>query len=219
MGSRSRSHTTRNSGPQRHDSHRGRPCSQAGFIHEECGCLLCPPQLDWDNPEIHNAIQTGKICIDETDLPHLLYANYTIDRKWPFAGLLKSNLLLTAYCVFTSPSSALHEDGPHNTRPGNAAKHKITKVSIALIAYIECQVCFIITSQLTFTEGGSKGEFNYLKFYCNIVMAVNVWMINGNCLELLAWWNEYVIYLSEAGCVRPELWVNQTRVNQGLFHI
>ncbi|KAK0471676.1 hypothetical protein IW261DRAFT_1571729 [Armillaria novae-zelandiae] len=168
-------------------------CSQAGFIHEECGRLLCPPKLDWDNPEICNAIQTGKICIDETDLPHLLYANHTINKKQPFAGLLKSNLLLTAYhAVFTSPSSALHEDGPRCTRPGNAVKHKITKVSVTLIAYIACQVCFVITSQPTFTGGGGKGDFNYRKFYHNIVMAVNEFMDNNDHLELLAWWNEKV---------------------------
>ncbi|KAK0502588.1 hypothetical protein EDD18DRAFT_1347215 [Armillaria luteobubalina] len=114
-------------------------CNQAGFIHEECGWLLCPPKLDWDNPEIHNAIQTGKICIDETDLPHLLYTNHTVDKKQPFAGLLKLNLLLTAYrAVFTGPSSVLHEDSPCSTRPSNAAKHKITKVSVASIAYIAC---------------------------------------------------------------------------------
>ncbi|KAK0214738.1 hypothetical protein EDD85DRAFT_962948 [Armillaria nabsnona] len=159
--------------------------SQAGFIHEECGHLLCPPKLDWDNPEICNAIQTGKIHIDETDLPRLLYANHTVDKKQPFAGLLKSSLLLMAYhAVFTGPSSALHEDGPCNTRPGNAAKHKITKVSIASIAYIACQP--------TFTRGGGKGEFNYRKFYRNIIMAVNKFMDNNEHLELLAWWNEKV---------------------------
>ncbi|KAK0477755.1 hypothetical protein EDD18DRAFT_1365272 [Armillaria luteobubalina] len=167
--------------------------NQAGFIHEECGQLLCPPKLDWDNPEIRNAIQTGKICIDEMDLPCLLYANHTVDKKQPFAGLLKSNLLLTAYCaVFTGPSSALHEDGPCSTRPGNAAKHKITKVSVASIAYIACQVRFIITSQPTFTGGGGKGDFNYRKFYRNIVMAVSEFMDNNDRLELLTWWNEKV---------------------------
>ncbi|PBK60413.1 hypothetical protein ARMSODRAFT_966120 [Armillaria solidipes] len=167
--------------------------SQAGFIHEECGWLLCPPKLDWDNPEIRNAIQTGKIHINETDLPHLLYANHTIDKKQPFAGLLKSSLLLAAYrAVFTGPSSVLHEDGPRNTRPGNATKHKITKVSVASIVYIACQVRFIITSQPTFTGGGGKGEFNYCKFYRNIVMAVNEFMDNNERLELLAWWNEKI---------------------------
>lgn len=54
------------------------------------------------------------------------------------------------------------------------------------------KVHFAITWWPTFTGGGGKGEFNYRKFYRNIVMAVNEFMDNNERLELLAWWNEYV---------------------------
>ncbi|PBK94408.1 hypothetical protein ARMGADRAFT_1029521 [Armillaria gallica] len=117
----------------------------------------------------------------------------------------RNSLLLTYHAIFTGPSSALHKDGPCNTRPGNTVKHKITKDSVASIAYIACQVRFAITSWPTFTGGGGKGKFNYRKFYCNIIMAVNEFMDNNEHLVFLGVGDEDSSETEDDGDYGPSL--------------
>ncbi|KAG1776443.1 hypothetical protein EV702DRAFT_1046059 [Suillus placidus] len=85
-----------------------------GFVHDACGRLLCPTELDWQNPVVKTGIWD---CVDgyivtEMSWPTFLYEKYIADQNDLEQGLFKSALLLQAFkAIFTSPSSAKDVDG------------------------------------------------------------------------------------------------------------
>ncbi|KAG1728015.1 hypothetical protein EDD22DRAFT_789199 [Suillus occidentalis] len=69
-----------------------------GFSNDVCGRLLCPAQLDWNNP--------GYIVTD-LSFPAYLYDGYTANLDDLEEGLFRGKILVQGYkAVFTSPSSA-----------------------------------------------------------------------------------------------------------------
>ncbi|KAG1868224.1 hypothetical protein C8R48DRAFT_671658 [Suillus tomentosus] len=85
-----------------------------GFVNDACGMLLCPAELDWNNPAIRAGIRDrseGHIVM-ELSFPTFLYEKYSANSDDLEDGLFKGKILLQGYkAVFTSPSSAKDTEG------------------------------------------------------------------------------------------------------------
>ncbi|KAG1794642.1 uncharacterized protein HD556DRAFT_1308000 [Suillus plorans] len=174
-----------------------------GFTNDACGRLLCPTELDWNNPIVRAGIRDridGHI-VTEMSWPAFLYAGYTADPNNLEEGLFKSKLLVQAFkAIFTSPSSAKEVagdgDGANIIENNRRAKKdvlgkkvkthvaqiiKMHKVSPRSIAYVSCQV--------------SDGDFDYIQFWCNIVDFFERppgRTVQRNVDRLLTWWTRKV---------------------------
>ncbi|KAG2046151.1 hypothetical protein BDR06DRAFT_1014971 [Suillus hirtellus] len=133
-----------------------------GFVNDVCSKLLCPTELDWNNPAIRAGIRdrADGCIITKMSWPTFLYEKYTANQDNLEEGLFKSTLLIQAFkSIFTSPSSTKEIDGEgdganiieNNRRAkrefsGKKVKAhvaqiiKMHKVSPRSIAYVVCQV-------------------------------------------------------------------------------
>ncbi|KAG1807379.1 hypothetical protein EV424DRAFT_1329609, partial [Suillus variegatus] len=160
-----------------------------GFTNDACGRLLCPSELDWNNPTVKAGIRDrvdGHIVTD-LSFPAFVYEKYTAKPDNLEEGLFKGKILLQAYkAVFTSPSSAKDVDGNgdgvdiiQNNRRARKSfnglkvkKHvaqiiRMEKASPRSIAYIVCQVRFALSSVTSWRS--VDGDFDYVQFWQTIV--------------------------------------------------
>ncbi|KAG1854346.1 hypothetical protein C8R48DRAFT_610067, partial [Suillus tomentosus] len=161
-----------------------------GFTSDACGKLLCPAELDWNDPVVRAGIRDRSDGHIVTDLsfPVFLYDKYVADPENLEEGLFKGKILLQGYkAVFTSPSSAKDVEGDsdgadviQNNRRANKAvltgikvkKHvaqiiKMEKVTPRSIAYVACQVRFSLSSVTSWRS--VDGDFDYIQFWQTIV--------------------------------------------------
>ncbi|KAG2107499.1 uncharacterized protein F5147DRAFT_802699, partial [Suillus discolor] len=161
-----------------------------GFTSDACGKLLCPAELDWNDPVVRAGIRDHSDGHIVTDLSFLvfLYDKYVADPENPEEGFFKGKILLQGYkAVFTSPSSAKDMEGDgdgadviQNNRRANKAvlagikvkKHvaqimKMEKVTPRSIAYIACQVRFSLSSVTSWWS--VDGDFDYIQFWQTII--------------------------------------------------
>ncbi|KAG0695472.1 hypothetical protein DFH29DRAFT_773781, partial [Suillus ampliporus] len=155
-----------------------------GFTNDACGRLLCPAEIDWNDPVVRAGIQDrveGYIVMD-LSFPAFLYDKYTANPDDLEAGLFKGKILLQGYkAVFTSPSSAKDIEGDgdgadvirnnrlakKSTADVKVKKHvaqiiKMRKVIPRSIAYIACQVRFTLSSVTSWQS--IDGDFDYIQF-------------------------------------------------------
>ncbi|KAG1820656.1 hypothetical protein EV424DRAFT_1539481 [Suillus variegatus] len=160
-----------------------------GFVNDACGMLLCPAELDWNNPAVRAGIRDrseGHI-VTELSFPTFLYEKYSANSDDLEDGLFKGKILLQGYkAVFTSPSSAKDIEGDgdgadivENNRRAKKAlsgvkvkKHvaqiiKMDRVTPRSIAYIACQVRFALSSVTSWRS--VDGDFDYIQFWKIIV--------------------------------------------------
>ncbi|KAG2119242.1 hypothetical protein BD769DRAFT_1362187, partial [Suillus cothurnatus] len=192
-----------------------------GFTHDVCGKLLCPAELDWDNPEqvVHSLSRDTTLIngyiVTDLSFPAFLYNKYTSNPNDLKEGLFKGKLLIQAYkAVFTSPSSVKDVEGDGNgadvisnnqwakkSLSGIKVKKHIAqiihmdKVTPRLIAYITCQVQFALSSVTSWRS--MDGDFDYLQFWRSIVdFFKRAPGREANCRieRLLEWWTRYIIY-------------------------
>ncbi|KAG1901190.1 uncharacterized protein F5891DRAFT_1223863 [Suillus fuscotomentosus] len=141
-----------------------------GFTHDVCGRLLCPAELDWNNPENLKSLRWYTSNPDDLE-----------------EGLFKGKILIQAYkAVFTSPSSAKDVEGDgdgadvisNNRRAKKSLsgikvkKHvaqiiHLEKVTPRSLAYITCQVRFALSSITSWRS--MDGDFDYQQFWRTIV--------------------------------------------------
>ncbi|KAG2102599.1 hypothetical protein BD769DRAFT_1335585, partial [Suillus cothurnatus] len=155
-----------------------------GFNNDVCGGLLCPAEIDWNNPVVKAGIRNRSEGYIVTDMsfPTFLYDKYTANPDDLEEGLFKGKILLQGYkAVFTSPSSAKDIDGDgdgadviRNNRSAKRSsagvkvkKHvaqiiKMRKVTPRSIAYIACQVRFALSSVTSWQS--VDGDFDYIQF-------------------------------------------------------
>ncbi|KAG2743757.1 hypothetical protein P692DRAFT_20746536, partial [Suillus brevipes Sb2] len=160
-----------------------------GFTNDACGRLLCPSELDWNDPVVKAGIRdrTDGYIVTDLSYPAFVYEKYTAKPDDLEEGLFKGKILLQAYkAVFTSPSSAKDVEGDgdgadviHNNRRAKRSfntvkvkKHvaqiiKMDKVTPRSIAYIICQVRFSLSSVTSWRS--IDGDFDYVHFWRIIV--------------------------------------------------
>ncbi|KIK76228.1 hypothetical protein PAXRUDRAFT_170574, partial [Paxillus rubicundulus Ve08.2h10] len=181
-----------------------------GFNHDVTGHLLCPVDYDWSDTEHRSAIRDyhPDFLVTEHNWPTFLYENERYDSESPTKGLFKNKLLVQAFRhVFTSPTSALKMDNEdedtdagqlrkrgkydeRRTRSHVAALLGMKSVSPRAIAYIAVQLRFALSSCGSWRI--VDGEFNYQKFYNNIVHffeGADTPEEKSIIERLLLWWN------------------------------
>ncbi|KAG2116812.1 hypothetical protein DEU56DRAFT_761490 [Suillus clintonianus] len=186
-----------------------------GFTNDACGRLLCPTELDWNNPTVRAGIRdrTDGHVVTEMSWPAFLYAGYTADENNLEEGLFKSKLLIQAFkAIFTSPSSAKEVvcdgDGANVIENNRRAKKdssgkrvkmhvaqiiNMHKVSPRSIAYVSCQLRFALSSVTSWRS--VDGDFDYAQFWSNIVDFFECppgRVARRNTDRLLAWWTRKV---------------------------
>ncbi|KIM75190.1 hypothetical protein PILCRDRAFT_681578 [Piloderma croceum F 1598] len=163
--------------------------SDRGFHHERTGALLCPGGLDWSNSETKEKLRSGEMAVSGDHWPIFLYQGYSYDPEDPWNGLLRSNILVSAYKhIFTSPSSV--EKEPKATRSGNARIHGMTQVTPASIAYIATQVRFALSSSPVFSRTDTVTDSE--TFYTSILDFLEEADEKKEVNDLLVWWNRQI---------------------------
>ncbi|KAG1816041.1 uncharacterized protein BJ212DRAFT_1209287, partial [Suillus subaureus] len=145
-----------------------------GFINDACGRLLCPTELDWNNPVYVADLHLSQLLLfTNLSFPVFLYEKYTAKPDDLEEGIFKGKILLQAYkAVFTSPSSAKDIECDGNDTDTafltiKVKKHvaqiiKMDKVTACSIAYIACQVQFALSSVTSWHS--INGDFDYTQF-------------------------------------------------------
>ncbi|KAG1736830.1 hypothetical protein EDD22DRAFT_752967, partial [Suillus occidentalis] len=80
-----------------------------GFTNDTCGRLLCPAELDWNDPVVRAGIcnRSEGYVVTDLSFPTYLYDKYTANPDDLEEGLFKSKILIQGYKArFMSPSSA-----------------------------------------------------------------------------------------------------------------
>ncbi|KAG1724587.1 hypothetical protein EDD22DRAFT_789870 [Suillus occidentalis] len=166
-----------------------------GFNHPLTGRLLCPAELDWNDPETKQKLQSGEIAVSGDQWPLFLYANEAYDPDDPWNGLLRSRLLINAFRhVFTSPSSV--EKEPKATRAGNARLHGMTAVTAPSVAYIATQVRFAICSSSVFSRTDTTTDSE--TFYHSLLDLLEDTDERREVQDLMVWWNRQIFPTSSA---------------------
>ncbi|KAF7983683.1 hypothetical protein HWV62_19593 [Athelia sp. TMB] len=164
-----------------------------GFRNETCGHLLCPASLDWTDENVRRGLRDGALSAGPEDLPHFLWRRESISQANPYEGFLRNDLLVKGYLyVFRGPSVA-SSGGQEDTsrRRGNATLHNIKRVSLPSIAYVAVLIRFTLSSQPTFSAGGTSGRWAHRKFYQQI-LALTGAMQSGDVKDLLGWWDNQI---------------------------
>ncbi|TEB31765.1 hypothetical protein FA13DRAFT_1613262, partial [Coprinellus micaceus] len=169
-----------------------------GFHHDRTGFLLCPPELDWNDPDIRNQLKNKEIAIKGSHWPIFVYKNETYDSDAPWKGLFRNELLVKASLlmfyalgfkhIFTSPSSV--DDVPKATRSGNARIHGMTQVSPAALAYTFTQVRFALSSAGVFSR--TDCETDSETFYTSILELLEDPEEQDEVRPLMLWWNQRI---------------------------
>ncbi|KAG1847428.1 hypothetical protein C8R48DRAFT_543442, partial [Suillus tomentosus] len=139
-----------------------------GFAHDVCGRLLCPAELDWDNPEVRAGIRNRSDGHIVTDLsfPTYLYDKYTTNPDDLEEGLFKGKILIQGYkAVFTSPSSAKDVDGDGDGADVISNNRRARK-SLSGIK-VKKHVRFALSSVTSWRS--MDGDFDYEQFWRTIV--------------------------------------------------
>ncbi|KAG1798921.1 uncharacterized protein HD556DRAFT_1231960 [Suillus plorans] len=139
-----------------------------GFTNNVCGMLLCPAELDWNDPAVRAGIRDRSEGYVVTDLsfPTFLYDKYSANPNDLEEGLFKGKILLQGYkAVFTSPSSVRDVegdgDGADVIRNNRRAKKSSSGVKV------KKHVRFAISSITSWRS--IDGDFDYVQFWQTIV--------------------------------------------------
>ncbi|KAG2087907.1 uncharacterized protein F5147DRAFT_587901 [Suillus discolor] len=165
-----------------------------GFVNDTCGKLLCPTELDWNNPTIRAGIRdrTDGYIVTEMSWPTFLYERYTADENNLEEGLFKSALLVQAFkSIFTSPSSAKEidseGDGADIIENNRHAKRQFSGKKV------KTHLRFALSSVTSWCS--VDGDFDYVQFWYHIVDFFE--KAPGRVAQqkvdrLLAWWTRKV---------------------------
>ncbi|KAL1753437.1 hypothetical protein FB107DRAFT_276701 [Schizophyllum commune] len=172
-----------------------------GFNHPVFGAALIPRSYHeaWvkNMEKTKEAIQQGKIKIDNSSIPMMLYDKKLIRIGSVSEGLLRSPVLVRMYRhIMLGKSNAY---APAETLPPNcnAKKHGLTQCSGATIAYVACVSRFAMcsTNKWNLADKAFKLEHMYreiLQFLHLDDENPDPWVI-----ETLRWWNTQVFGRAE----------------------
>ncbi|KAG1739424.1 uncharacterized protein EDB91DRAFT_1053836 [Suillus paluster] len=165
-----------------------------GFTNNACDRLLCPAEIDWNNPAVRAGIRDRSEGYVVTDLffPAYLYDKYATNLDDLEEGLFKGKILLQAYkAVFTSPSSAKDVEGNGNgadvIRNNRCAKKSSSRIKV------KKHVRFTLSSVTSWRS--VDGDFDYVQFWQTIVDFFERPPSREACHRvdrLLEWWTRKV---------------------------
>ncbi|KAG1883275.1 hypothetical protein F4604DRAFT_1576096 [Suillus subluteus] len=170
-----------------------------GFINDGCGRLLCPTELDWDQPTVRAGIRdhADGYIVTEMSWPRFLYDGYTTDPNNLEEGLFKSKLLLQAFkAIFTSPSSAKEVVGDGDG--ANVIENNRRTKKNLFGQKVKTHLRFALSSVTSWHQ--VDGDFDYAQFWCNIIDFFEQApgrLAQCNVDRLLAWWTRKVFGTSQ----------------------
>ncbi|KAJ3540108.1 hypothetical protein NMY22_g4446 [Coprinellus aureogranulatus] len=174
-----------------------------GFLHPRTGELLCPTNLNWDDPKIRRDLASGHLVPSGDLWPRFLYRGYQYNPDDPWDGLLRSSILVSAR--FHVPKFRCRRPLANRaTRSSNARIHGMTFVTIPSIAYIATQVRFALSSAPTFSRTDTVTDSEY--FYFLIIDLLEDPEEQEEIDSLLRWWNQQIFpaNISETRAVHKE---------------
>ncbi|TFY69040.1 hypothetical protein EVJ58_g622 [Rhodofomes roseus] len=126
--------------------------TKRGFYHPVTGRLLCPVQLDWNDPKVQDALRTGQAKVNGKILSTWMYATFLYDGSYnpdmPWVGFLRGKLVVQAWILFfMGPTAALKAAEGH---PGPAAVGNGKRAA--------AQVLFGLSSATTHMKNNSTDE-------------------------------------------------------------
>ncbi|RDB26749.1 hypothetical protein Hypma_005379 [Hypsizygus marmoreus] len=202
---------------------------ERGYNHNVTGALLCPTGLDWEDVEqvtlfyvletltfqkrIRAKLRSGEMIVRGDQWPTFLYQDNQYDPENPWRGLLKSQLLVSAYKhVFTSPSS-VDTDESKATKSGNARIHGMTSVTPASLAYIATQVRFALSSASQFSRTDTVTDSE--NFYESLFDVLEDIDERENVGNLIKWWNRRIFpHSSPESIIAPVVGSALDRIKQ-----
>ncbi|KAJ3537255.1 hypothetical protein NM688_g6717 [Phlebia brevispora] len=147
-----------------------------GFDHEVCGRLLCPVTYDWDDEAVRNGLRSGN-------------AQYR-------AGFCRNELLVEAlaFILFGEQvAESMNAEEPVSSKNKNskprASTWKARTVTLPAIGFAAVVIHFGLSSQASFSAGGSAGKFHYQGFYQYLVNYLEEEYPSAERKDLLRWWN------------------------------
>ncbi|KAG1760270.1 hypothetical protein EDD22DRAFT_781379 [Suillus occidentalis] len=165
-----------------------------GFTHDACGKLLCPAELDWNDPLVKAGIRDRSDGHVVTDLSFLayLYDKYTTCPDDLEEGLFKGRILIQAYkAVFTSPSSAKDVEGDGDGADIIENNRRSRRSSSGI--KVKKHVRFALSSITSWRS--VDGDFDYVQFWHTIVDFFEKPPGREACRrtnKLLEWWTQKV---------------------------
>ncbi|KAG6915232.1 hypothetical protein DXG01_012588 [Tephrocybe rancida] len=164
-----------------------------GLNHPLTRALLCPVNLDWDDPLTQEAIKAGSFGALAWSWPLFVYAwGPSLGPENMWEGRFRSPLLITAYkCIFTSRNSlSAQMQLGGKTQPGDRCIYGMTHVTPRSIAYIAMQfkVHFALGSCRLFILNDALTSSR--KFYESTTAFFDSSSNDVEMRELLAWWDE-----------------------------
>ncbi|KAG2748977.1 hypothetical protein P692DRAFT_201714058, partial [Suillus brevipes Sb2] len=146
-----------------------------GFSNDACGRLLCPAELDWNNPKkcsLLTRVRTGirdrseGYIVTDLSFPAYLYDGYTANPDDLEEGLFQGKILVQGYkAVFTSPSSAKVVEGDGDGTDIIQNNRRARKSFNG--AKVKKHVRFSLSSITSWRS--VDGDFDYFQFWCTIV--------------------------------------------------
>ncbi|KAG1876076.1 hypothetical protein C8R48DRAFT_591507, partial [Suillus tomentosus] len=139
-----------------------------GFINDACGKLLCPAELDWNNPATKAGIRDRSegYIVMELSFPAFLYERYTANLDDLEAGLFKGRILVQGFkAVFTSPSSAKDVEGDGDGADIIENNRRARRAGWGL--KVKKHVRFALSSITSWRT--VDGDFDYIQFWRSIV--------------------------------------------------
>ncbi|KAG2755824.1 hypothetical protein P692DRAFT_201685111, partial [Suillus brevipes Sb2] len=165
-----------------------------GFINDACGKLLCPAELDWNNPATKAGIRDRSegYTVTELSFPSFLYEKYTANVDNLEAGLFKGQILVQGYkAVFTSPSSAKDIEGDGDGADVIINNRRARRAGWGL--KVKKHVRFALSSITSWRT--IDGDFDYVHFWRSIVDFFERppgREARRRVDKLLEWWNRKV---------------------------
>ncbi|KAG2132819.1 hypothetical protein DEU56DRAFT_739394 [Suillus clintonianus] len=166
-----------------------------GFVNDGCGKLLCPTELDWNNPTVRAGIRdrADGYVVTEMSWPLFLYSKYSADQDNLEDGLFKSTLLLQAFkAIFTSPSSA-KEVGGDGDGTNVIENNRRAMKDLNSGRKVKTHLRFALSSVTSWRS--VDGDFDYIPFWQNIVDFFERppgRVAQRKVDQLLAWWTRKV---------------------------
>ncbi|KAG6905673.1 hypothetical protein DXG01_001311, partial [Tephrocybe rancida] len=162
-----------------------------GFNNPLTRSLICPVDVDWDEPTKQEAIEAGAFKRLVWGWPSFVYGfNACPDHRDMWDGLFRSPLLVTAYKrVITSPSSlaAQMQLSRSKTQPGDCCIYGLTHVTPRSLAYIAMQVHSALGSSRLFIHEDAFG-ISSRRFYELVVHFFDKFSNDDEMQDLLVWW-------------------------------
>ncbi|KAF6744232.1 hypothetical protein DFP72DRAFT_826256 [Ephemerocybe angulata] len=189
-----------------------------GFHHPRTGELLCPVNLDWNDPKIRRELVSGQLVPSGDLWPRFLFQGYEYNPSSPWTGLFRSSFLVSAYRhVFTSPSSVYNKGASRATRSCNARIHGMKSVTAPSIAYIATQVRFGLSACPAFSRSDRVTDSEY--FYNLVVELLEDPEEEAEVADLLVWWNRQIFptFISDSRSVHQDSVISKIKERRRLL--